>query len=160
MPGALLDPCVAAASPPNRVRSFTSDPANNSAFGTLSIRRTITNNTGQSVTRLRFRVVDVTTFPAPSSFADMRPRSSTDITVTVDRPPCGNGTTSNVTVRGTTLEQPPVQPNGGGFNTAMSVGAISLAQPLAPGASVDVQFLLGIQQGGSFRFIFNVEALP
>jgi hypothetical protein len=155
----LLDICVAAQSPPNRVRDFTSDPPNNSTFGTLDIRRTVVNNTGGNVTRLRFRVVDITTFPAPSGIADLRPRSSTAVVVTVDRPPCGSGT-SNVTVNGTTLEQPPSQPNGGGFNSSMSAGTVTLATPLANGASIDVRFLLGIQQTGSFKFFFNVEALP
>ncbi|HEX6047330.1 MAG TPA: hypothetical protein VFZ22_22765 [Pyrinomonadaceae bacterium] len=155
----LLDTCVAAQSPPNRVRDFTSDPANNSTFGTLDIRRTVVNNTGGNVTRLRFRVVDLTTFPAPSGIADLRPRTSTSVVVTVDRPPCGSGT-SNVTVNGTTLEQPPSQPNGGGFNSSMSAGTVTLATPLANGASIDVRFLLGIQQTGSFKFFFNVEALP
>ncbi len=154
-----LDPCVAGASPPNRVRDFTSDPANNSTFGTLDIRRTVTNNTGGNVTRLRFRVIDITTFPAPSGIADLRPRTSTAVVVTVDRPPCGSGT-SNVTVQGTTLEQPPSQPNGGGFNSSLSAGVVTLATPIANGASVDVRFLLGIQQTGSFKFFFNVEALP
>jgi hypothetical protein len=155
----LLDVCAAAASPPNRVRDFTSDPPNNSTFGTLDIRRTVVNNTGGNVTRLRFRVIDLTTFPAPSGIADLRPRTSTAVVVTVDRPPCGSGT-SNVTVNGTTLEQPPSQPNGGGFNSSVSAGTITLATPLANGASVDVRFLLGIQQTGSFKFFINVEALP
>jgi hypothetical protein len=154
-----LDICVAAASPPNRVRDFTSDPPNNSTFGTLDIRRTVVNNTGGNVTRLRFRIVDLTTFPAPSGIADLRPRTSTAVVVTVDRPPCGSGT-SNVTVQGTTLEQPPSQPNGGGFNSSMSAGVVTLATPIANGASLDVRFLLGIQQTGSFKFFFNVEALP
>ena len=155
----LLDPCVSAASPPNRVRDFTSDPPNNSAFGTLDIRRTIVNNTGGNVTRLRFRVVDITTFPAPSGIADLRPLTSTAVVVTVDRSPCGT-ITSNVTVNGTTLEQPPAQPNGGGFNSSLSAGTITLATPLANGASVDVRFLLGVQQTGSFKFYLNIEALP
>jgi len=155
----LLDTCVASTSPPNRVRDFTSDPANNSTFGTLDIRRTVVNNTGGNVTRLRWRVVDLTTFPAPSGIADLRPRTSTAVVVTVDRPPCGSGT-SNVTVQGTTLEQPPSQPNGGGFNSSMSSGTVTLATPLANGASLDVRFLLGIQQTGSFKFYVNVEALP
>jgi len=30
---------------------------------------------------------------------------------------------------------------------------------LAPGNSIDVQFLLSVQQQGSFRFLVNVEAL-
>jgi hypothetical protein len=162
----LLDTCVAAASPPNRVRDFTSDPPNNSTFGTLDIRRTVVNNTGGNVTRLRFRIVDLTTFPAPSGIADLRPRTSSAVVVTVDRPPCGSGT-SNVTVNGTTLEvwDPPgpgtnSQPNGGGFNSSMSAGTVTLGTPIANGASIDVRFLLGIQQTGSFKFFINVEALP
>ena len=154
-----LDVCVGVASPPNRVRDFTSDPANNSTFGTLDIRRTVTNNTGGNVTRIRWRVIDLTTFPAPSGIADLRPRTSTAVVVTVDRPPCGSGT-SNVTVQGTTLEQPPSQPNGGGFNSSMSSGTVTLATPLANGANLDLRFLLGIQQTGSFKFYLNVEALP
>ena len=155
----LLDPCASSAAPPNRVRDFTSDPANNSTFGTLDIRRTFTNNTGGNVTRLRFRVIDLTTFPAPSGFADLRPRTSNAVVVTVDRVPCGSGT-SNVTVQGTTLEQPPSQPNGGGFNSSLSAGTITLATPLANGASIDIRFLLGIQQTGNFKFYVNLEALP
>jgi hypothetical protein len=155
----LLDPCVGSASPPNRVRDFTSDPANNSTFGTLDARRTVTNNTGGNVTRIRWRITDLTTFPAPSGIADLRPRTSTAVVVTVDRAPCGSGT-SNVTVQGTTLEQPPSQPNGGGFNSSMSSGTVTLATPLANGASLDLRFLFGIQQTGSFKFFLNVEALP
>jgi len=155
----LLDICVAPASPPNRVRDFTSDPANNSTFGTLDIRRTVVNNTGGNVTRLRWRVIDLTTFPAPSGIADLRPRTSTAVVVTVDRPPCLSGT-SNVTVQGTTLEQPPSQPNGGGFNSSLSSNTVTLATPIANGGSLDVRFLLGIQQTGSFKFYINVEALP
>ena len=156
---ALLDECVGSASPPNRVRDFTSDPANNSTFGTLDVRRTFTNNTGGNVTRLRYRIIDITTFPAPSGIADLRPRTSTAVVVTVDRTPCGSGT-SNVTVQGTTLEQPPSQPNGSGFNGSLSSGTVTLGTPLANGATLDVRFLLGIQQTGSFRFYVSIEALP
>lgn len=155
----LLDPCVVSSSPPNRVRDFTSDPANNSTFGTVDIRRTFTNFTGGNVTRLRFRIVDITTFPAPSGIADLRHRTSTAVVVTVDRPPCGSGT-SNVTVQGTTVEAPPSQPNGGAFNSSWSAGTVTLATPLANGATIDVRFLLGIQQTGSFKVLLNVEALP
>ncbi|UXI66549.1 beta strand repeat-containing protein [Tahibacter amnicola] len=155
----LLDTCVAQASPPNIVRDFTSDPPNNSTFGTLDIRYTFVNNTGQNLTRLRFRVIDLTTFPAPSGIADLRPRTSTAVVVTVDRPPCGSGT-SNVTVQGTTLEQPPSQPNGGGFNSSMSAGVVTLATPIANGASVDLRFLLGIQQNGYYKLGIVPEGLP
>ena len=151
----LLDSCVGGASPPNRVREFS----DGGSFGSLEIRRTVVNNTGGAVTRLRFRVIDLTTFPAPSGIADLRPRTSTTVVVTVDRAPCGTGT-SNVTVQGTTLEQPPSQPNGGGYNSSMAAGTVTLANPLANGESVDVRFLLGVQQTGLFKFFINVEALP
>jgi hypothetical protein len=157
--GALLDTCVASSAAPNRVRDFTSDPANNSTFGTLDIRRTFTNATGGNVTRLRFRVIDLDTFPAASGFADLRPRTSTSLVVTVDRPPCGSGS-SNITVQGSTLEQPPSQPNGGGFNSSWSAGVVTLGTPLGNGASIDIRFLLGIQQAGNFRIYLNIEALP
>lgn len=154
-----LDSCVGDASPPNRVRDFTSDPANNSTFGTLDFRRTFTNNTGGNITRLRYRVIDLTTFPAPSGYADLRPRTSTAVVVTVDRTPCGVGT-SNVTVQGTTLEQPPSQPHGGGFDSSLSSGTVTLATPLANGATIDVRFLLGIQQTGLFKLGLAIESLP
>lgn len=157
--GDFLDGCVGSNSPPNRVRDFTSDPANNSTFGTMDFRYTFTNNTGGNLTRLRFRVVDLTTFPAPSGIADFRPRTATAVVVTVDRAPCGSGT-SNVTVQGTTLEQPPSQPNGGGFNSTLSAGTVTLATPLANGASIDVRFLMGIQQTGSYRLGIVPEGLP
>lgn len=140
---ALLDTSAAVMAAPNLVRDATSDPANNSTFGTLSLRRTFTNSSNQPITRLRFRITDLTTFPSPSGIADLRPRSSTDTSVVV------NGVST--TVRGTTLEQPPSQPNGGGFNSSMSVNAVTPATPLAPGASISVQLLFGIQQTGCER---------
>jgi hypothetical protein len=163
----LLDATVLRSNPPNRVRDFTSDPANNSTFGTLSIRRRFVNNTGGNITRLRFRIIDLTTFPAPSGFADLRPRNSSAVVVSgindsvtcsatgaPSTPPC------SATAQGTTLEQPPSQPNGGGFNSTMSAGTVTLGTPLASGASINLQFFLGIQQTGTFKIYVNVEALP
>jgi hypothetical protein len=166
----LLDATVGSSNPPNRVRDFTSDPANNSTQGTLSIRRRFVNNTGAPVTRLRFRIIDLDTFPAASGFADLRPRTSSAFVVAgindsvtcaatgaPATPPC------SATVQGTLLEQatsPQNQFNGGGFNSSMSAGGITLGTPLANGASVNLQFLVGIQQTGNFRFYLNIEALP
>lgn len=156
----LLDPCVADSSSPNRERNSTSDPGNNSTFGTLEIRRWVTNNTGADITRLRWRVIDISTWPAPPGFADLRVRTSTDVPgVIVDRAPCGVGT-SSITVRGTTLETPPTQASGGGFNSSLSSGTVTLATPLANGASIDVRFLFGVQQTGKFKIYLNIEALP
>src|SRR4029434_1030551 len=74
-----LDTCVSNFSPPNFVRDSTSDPLNNSTFGTIDIRRTFINNTGGNVTRLRFRVTDLDTFPAACGFAYLRHRTSTAV---------------------------------------------------------------------------------
>jgi len=163
----LVDASVSSSNPPNRVRDFTSDPANNSTFGTLSLRRRFVNSTGGAVTRLRFRIIDITTFPAPSGFADMRPRTSTLVVVSGinDAATClaSNGvatTPCTINIQGTTLEQPPSQPNGSGFNGSLSAGTITLGTPLANGASINVQFLLGLQQTGNFKIYLNIEALP
>jgi hypothetical protein len=164
----LLDNTKAATASPNRVRDLTSNPGNNSTFGTLSIRRRVQNSTGANVTRIRFRIVEVTTFPSPGGgVADLRAITSTNVSVSgvTDPATClaatGSATTPcTVNVQGTTLEQPPTQPNGGGLNSTMAVGTVTLGTPLANGASVDVQFLLGVQTTGSFRFLIITEALP
>ena len=147
-----------------RVRDATTVglPGSPTANGTLSIRRTFVNNTGSNVTRLRFRIVDITTLPATGT-ADLRAQTSTDVTATCvsTGSGCPSGTGSTVTIYGTTLEQPPTQStNGGGYNSSLSADAIQLATPLAPGNKINVQFLLGIAKGGTYRFFINVEALP
>ena len=157
LPVTVLDPAVAASVAPNRVRD-TAAVGPNAAFGTLTMRRTVTNNTGTNVTKLRFRIIDLTTLNTPGyvpggSQSDMRALSSADSMVTLVAGP-------SVLVRGTTVETPPNQPGGGGLNSSLNVGVISLSQPLAPGQSINVQFVLGVQQSGSFRFFINVEALP
>ena len=156
LPGSRIFQCVASSASPNRVRDFTSDPPNNATFGTLSIRIRVTNNTGANVTRLRFRIIDLTTFPAPGGYADLRARTSS---TTVELDPCGD-VDLPLPIFGTTLEVPPSQPNGGGFNSTLSAGTITLATPLFPGADYDFQLLFGIQQTGRFKVYVNVEVLP
>ncbi len=150
----LVDPVAGSAAAPNRERNLTPCGAN-CALGTLTIRRRFTNNTGLSVTRLRFRIVDITTLGnGVAGQADLRALDSLNGVVTVT-----GGET--VQVRGLTVEQAGIpQPSGGGMNSSLAVGVITVSQPLAPGASVNVEFKLGVQIGGNFRFFVNVEALP
>src|SRR6185295_8659234 len=155
----LFDSCVAADADPNFVRDLTSVPANNSTFGTVDLRRTFTNNSGAPITRLRFRIVDITTFPSISGVADLRPITSSTVSVTGDKPPCG-GSTASYSVQGTTLEQPPSQPNGSGYNGSLSVGTITTGTPLANGATVDFRMVAGVQQTGAARFCVVAETLP
>ncbi len=66
----------------------------------------------------------------------------------------------SATVEGTTVETPPTQPLGGGFGSTMAAGTITPGTPLMPGGTINLQFLLGVQQTGLFRFFVNIEALP
>jgi endonuclease G, mitochondrial len=148
----LLDPAAASSSSPNRVRDFTPGDPSTSTQGTMSIRRTLTNHTGANVTSLRFRVIDMTTYPTPAGTADLRALTSGPVSVTVT----GGG---SKTVQGTTLETPPAQAQGGGMNSTLAAGTVTLGAPLADGASIDLQFVLGVQASGYFRFFVNVEAV-
>ena len=63
-------------------------------------------------------------------------------------------------VRGTALEQPPTQVNGGGFNSSMSADTVTLAAPLSAGSSISLRFLFGVQQQGNYNFCAVIETLP
>jgi hypothetical protein len=154
VPAVLVDPSVSTASAPNRGRCGPCTGPN-AAYGTMTIRRKFTNQTGQTITRLRFRVVDITTLNSPGyapggAQSDLRELDSLDTTVTLS-----DGT--SVPVKGTTLEGPS-QPNGGGLSTSLLVTLP--ASGLPAGQSVNVQFVLGVQQGGNFRFMVLMEAIP
>ncbi|HEX9918707.1 MAG TPA: lamin tail domain-containing protein, partial [Pyrinomonadaceae bacterium] len=138
--------------------------------GTLSIRRRFTNNTGLTVTRLRFRIVDISTYLGGSAagtpgIADLRAITSSSITATCQSEGgtphlCSDNASPQTTIEGTTLETDANgQPNGGGFNSTLAAGTITPGTGLAPGATINIQFLLGVEQNGSFRFFVNIEAL-
>jgi hypothetical protein len=129
-------------------------PVTNGVFGTLSFRRRVRNMTGAPVTALRFRIVDLTTKGSPgegTGQADLRAVDSSNVEVMT--------TGGVVTVLGTLVEKNPAQDwNGGGLNSTFMVNLPGGA--LAVGATLDVQLVLGVEQGGNFRFFVNVEGLP
>jgi len=161
----LLDGTVGSASGANRERNG-SDPAG--TFGSMTLRFRVFNNTGGNVTRLRYRVIDTSTaVQSGGSTADLRALTGTtepsvgpvgdSVTCTAagaGSPPC------TVTVNATTLEQPPTQPSGGGYNSTLSSGTISTGTPLPNGQSILINFKLGVEKTGLFRFYIIVEALP
>ena len=162
----LLDANTGSTASPNRVRDNTPQLPN-ATQGTLTLRRRFLNNTGAPVTRLRFRIVDISALALQGGIADLRALTSTTITVSgiADAATClasnGSATTPcTVTVLGTTLEEPPAQSLGGALNSTLSAGTITLATPLQPGQSINLQLRLGVVQTGSFKFFFNIEALP
>jgi hypothetical protein len=119
------------------------------AFGTLTIRRRFTNKTDAVINSLRFRITDVTTLgtPGTNALADLRVISSTDVEATVND--------NTVFIKGTLLES--THPLGGGLNTTLVLPLRGIS--LAPNATIDVQFRLGVERDGAFRFFVNVEAL-
>jgi hypothetical protein len=160
----MLDSNFGGPAAPNRVRNLVAPEAPN---GTLSVRRRFVNNTGGDVTRLRFRIVDISSISVPGGIADVRAITSTNVVVSgiTDAATCAaSGTPAtppcSVNVLGTTLEQPPTQAIGGAYNSTLSAGTITLPAPLLNGQSINLQFLLGVHQTGSFKFFFNIEALP
>jgi hypothetical protein len=142
----LVEPAACTACAPNRELTGTGSAR------VIKIRRRFTNNTGSSVTRLRFRVVDITTLNTPNpggAQADLRPITSGDESVSTS--------VGSITVKGTTLEQPPAQLEGGlnsGLTVTVPEGGV------ADGQSVDVQFVMKVVQGGRFRFFVSIEGLP
>lgn len=160
IPVTLFDLSAAATASPNRVRDLT-DIGVNKDFGTLTLRRRFTNDTGQTLTRLRFRVISITTLNSPGyvlggSQADVRLLDSGNVTITA------------LTVNGTQVELPPLQPKGGGLFTTADVllpetgltSRVAGTCPVASQCTLDVQFKLGVVQPGTFRFFVNIEALP
>jgi hypothetical protein len=110
---------------------------------------------GHTVSRLRFRVVDETTlnslgYTNGGGQADLRLLSAPSISI----PVTSIGVT---TLDALMVDQPPVQSSGGGLNTTVTVTLPGGGLPA--GATVNVQFILGVQQGGAFRFYVLVEAL-
>ena len=151
LPATLLDLGVGKGTAPNLLRDAT--VVTNGAFGTLSFRRTFTNNTGASLPRLRFRVIDMTTSPAAGANADLRVLSAGSTVVSVS----GGGTAN---VGATTLETPPTQSAGGGLNGSITVPAVTLATPLAGGATTNLQFTVGVQVTGNYNFCLVPEGVP
>lgn len=168
-----LDSTVPDDSAPNRIRNSSPGSPQNSTFGTITFRRRITNNLGQPITRLRFRIVDITTLPSIGSgcnvepapagcAADLRALSANVASVSVNDPAtCSPAATPcNVIVSATNLEGPPVQTFGGGYNSSWSADGISAATPLLNTASLNLQFVTGVQQTGIERLYVVVEATP
>jgi hypothetical protein len=130
----------------------------------------VINNTGQDVTRLRFRIIELTTTAQTDpNAADLRALTSSADTGLFPINDAGTCFASNnvattpcsVNVDATTLEfnPPAMSPTfkGGGLNSTLSV---MLGSSLQNGKSINVNFKLGVHKTGTFRFLIIVEALP
>src|SRR5687767_4270306 len=154
----LTDPTKSKEEDPNRVRIGEGDS------GTLSIRRSLTNNSPfDDFFYVSFRVIETSTLNSPNNLgepqADLRLISSEETSAEV---PSRGGT---VPIFGTVLEYDnnlcgcePQQPNGGGLNSTVYVdpGEESEGFP----STFDVQFLFNVNKAGAYRFFVYVEAIP
>ncbi len=139
--GNRLDTGVSSTAIPNRVRTLraacppVSSPTivcdnTKSNLGTMEIRLKFTNNTGAPVTRLRFRVTNITTINnRAATEADIRPLNNTgSFSATIS--PAGGG--GSQTVQNLTLETPSDTVTlGGGMNSTLGAGTIAVGTPLA-----------------------------
>lgn len=153
LPATIIDSLQPSSAAPNRVRDLT--PVTNGANGTLKIRRRFTNNTGLPVVALRYRIADISTLtgaPLSPGIADLRVLDSPTQTITLTD-------TTSVTGQALTVQTPAAQASGGGVNTSLWEGVITTTAPLANGGSTVVEFNLGVQTAGLFRFWVNAEAL-
>lgn len=132
------------------------------AFGTLTLRRRFTNTTGDTVTRLRLRITNLTTINSPgggasTGQADLRALTSIMETVSV----MINEVATPVTLQKATLEEPPAQARGGGYNSSLLVDLANLpGGTLAHNGTVEVNITFGVAKRGSFSLAFLVEAFP
>jgi len=155
-----VDPAQNVGSSPNRVRCSTCI-SSNASLGTLTLRRRFTNNTGQTLTRMRFHVIQLSTLnntegqPSP---ADLRLLTSASTTFP-----------TALCVQGSMIEQPAVQAVGAGLNSTVTIDLSGDATTncndngtpgVSNGEGVNVQFVLGVQTAGNYQFLVYVEALP
>jgi Lamin Tail Domain len=162
----LIDPTQPASAAPNRVRLTRAqcdaniDPNfrcndDNSTNGTLGIRRRFRNNTTGVINQIKFEVLDTTTLNNQAAGeADVRFLSSEVLIPPASCIGCGPG---KIDVEKTPAQQTLTVDLGGGLNSRGAAGTLPLPTPLAPGASVVVEFRLGVQQSGNFRFFVNVH---
>jgi len=147
----LLEPTLASTASPNRVRTGTGNS------GMVSFRRTLMNNTGQTINSFRFRVNDLSTIGNDGGVTTRAQLALIDsIEFTYD--PDDNPGTANTQVLGTTLEAPATTNPGGGINASLRVN-FPTGVTVASGSSFSVNITFNIIRTGSYRFSLNHEAV-
>jgi hypothetical protein len=153
MPLAVIDSQQAFGSEPNALYDAT--PITNGANGTIKFRARFTNNSGLALVSLRYRVVSLSTLEGgtvPTGQADLRVLNSPSQSISLTD-------ASMVNAQALTVQTPAAQASGGGVNSSLSEGVITTMAPLANGASTVVEFNLGVEQFGNFRFGVLAEGL-
>ncbi|WP_169457944.1 IPTL-CTERM sorting domain-containing protein [Ottowia thiooxydans] len=153
----VLDPAQTPTTGPNMV--FDPTPVANGSSGTLKIRRVYRNDSSKNLLALRFRIVDISTQAGgapPLGGLDLRVLGSPVQTVTLTD-------SSTRSLAALALQTPAAQTLGGGLNSSLTAGVITTTAPLASGASVAVEFNLGVNTADTalpYRFVVIAEGLP
>ncbi len=155
----LLDTNVANTLSPNRVRLNAVDSGVVGApdrFGTLRLRRTLTNNGSTTYTRVRFHAVTITTYSAGGGGGYSDPTQA-DVRLLTSPDETGIATSTGAkNVIGTSMQAPATGTMGGGLNA----NTVVLNQALTPGSSANYSFELGVARKGNFLVGFTIELLP
>ncbi len=131
---------------PSEPASGADNRTYNASTGTLTVRRTITNTSNtQTITALWVRYTSITTYgDTTANQALLTAQTAT-----------GGETVDGKYITGTTVDQPPNQPNGGGLGTSLLIDVGDGG--LAPGQSINVDLQFHVARGGSFSFGYNAE---
>ncbi len=151
---ALLDTATGQALSPNRV--YVAGIAG--LPGTLTVRRTITNNAGVTITAAKVRITAIS-----QDHGDPQPGVATQparvALLRVVDPALSTGSVlvggTVRTVRNLSVDAPISGQRGGGLNSTLT---IPLGGGLAPGDSVDVAVTFAVDTGGTFWFAYDVDA--
>ena len=142
-----IDATKALSASPNRVFNSTPDPSIGANAGTLTLNRTLVNNTGAPINTLRIRWINLTTRNSPGSS-----NTSQAILKPVSAPATSTVATAsgNKTAHGFQLEQPMTPPatNQGGLNSSMTLAIPGGTIPA--GGTVNVQIKLAVERNGTY----------
>ncbi len=129
------------------VETYDPTPVPNGPQGTLTVYRTIVNNTGGSLTALRLRAIS---FPTAGSELQRRFSSHPDFRL-------ATSSDEGLLIKGTSLAAERLQPNGGGINSTLSVDSVTALNPLLPGQSVVVAIRLTVVKYGRHPLTLALE---
>ncbi len=150
----LLDPAIAVTAAPNRV-VVTGTP------GTLTVRRTITNTSGATISAAKVRVTALSELHGqPQPGVGAQPATVANLRVINPAAPTqsirlSSGTT--VTVNNLTVDAPSNPTPGGGLNSTLTLPLPDGG--LAPGATINVAFTFAIDTRGTFWFGYDIDAI-
>ena len=121
-------------------------------FGRLTLRRTITNFSNQTIKQIRFTLVRTTAgASSDKTVADLRAITSVGVSAN------GSKVVQAIQIEAPTTPTTPSNQlsssdtgNGGGLNSSWNVGTLPNGG-LAPGASMNVEFVFGIVKEGNYN---------